>query len=212
MVCLKAKHMDTAEREKRRIGDLEDKLKQRDRTILELRQEAEEAQALISELRDQVQDVHDLLEQWREAFDMELGDNGLWNFMGWVKARDAEREAYAEILRDWNKFVPEYNAAVRARSLGRPLAASEVQQREVLKLRKAGKSLRAIVTLTGLGIRTVRTILGKADGTDRTSKRTNELRKLELNRASMATYRARKRTRMRCQSASMPCSRAAQSW
>jgi hypothetical protein len=187
--------MDTAEGQERRIGELEDKLKQRERTILELRQEAEQAQALISELRDQVQDVHDLLDSWREAFDMELGENGLWNFMGWVNARDAEREAYAEILRDWNKFVPEYNAAVRARTIGRPLAASETQRRCVLALRKAGKSLRAIVRDTGLGIRSVRTIISKVDGTDRATKRTNELRKRELNRAAMASYRARKRTR-----------------
>jgi hypothetical protein len=41
----------------------------------------------------------------------------------------------------------------------------------------------------------VRTVVGKAEGTDRTTKRTNELRKLELNRANMAAYRARKRTR-----------------
>ena len=41
----------------------------------------------------------------------------------------------------------------------------------------------------------MRTIIGKADGTDRTTRRTNELRRLELNRAAMAAYRARKRTR-----------------
>jgi hypothetical protein len=55
--------------------------------------------------------------------------------------------------------------------------------------------LRAIVADTGLGLSTVRTVVGKAEGTDRTTKRTNELRKLELNRANMAAYRARKRTR-----------------
>jgi len=33
------------------------------------------------------------------------------------------------------------------------------------------------------------------EGTDRTTKRTNEIRRLELNRNRMAAYRARKRTR-----------------
>jgi hypothetical protein len=47
----------------------------------------------------------------------------------------------------------------------------------------------AIVADTGLG--TVRTVVGKAEGTDRATKRTNELRKLESNRANMAAYRAR---------------------
>jgi transposase len=62
-------------------------------------------------------------------------------------------------------------------------------------MRKEGKSLRAIAAKTSLSPRTVRTVVGKAEGTDRTTKRTNELRKLELNRANMAAYRARKRTR-----------------
>jgi hypothetical protein len=100
-----------------------------------------------------------------------------------------------ELLRDWNKFVPRFNAAVRAQAIGRPLAASDAQQRQVLALRKAGASLRAIAIATGLGVTTVRTIVGKAEGTNRTVKRINELRRLELNRAAMATYRARKRTR-----------------
>jgi hypothetical protein len=126
---------------------------------------------------------------------MELGDDGLWDMPRWVAARDAEREAYVALLREWNRFVREYNAVVRARTFGRPLAASEVQQRQVLALRKAGTSLRKIVNITGLGLRTVRTIIGKADDTDRTTKRTNEVRRLELNRATMAAYRARKRTR-----------------
>ena len=55
--------MDTA----RRIGELEDTLKQRDRTILELRQEAEEAEVLIAELREQVEDVHDMAVLWPRA-------------------------------------------------------------------------------------------------------------------------------------------------
>jgi len=45
-----------------------------------------------------------------------------------------------------------------------------------------------------LSLSTVRTIVGKADGTDRTSKR-QEMRRLELNRHDVAAYRARRRTR-----------------
>jgi hypothetical protein len=65
--------------------------------------------------------------------------------------------------------------------LGRPLLASEAQQRDVRKLHKSGKSLRTIVTATGLSFRTVRTIVGRVEGTDRTTRRTNELRRLKLN-------------------------------
>ena len=39
----------------------------------------------------------------------------------------------------WNRFVPDYNAIVAPRNVGRPLAASEAQVATVLKLHKAGK-------------------------------------------------------------------------
>jgi rubrerythrin len=70
--------MDTVEGEKRHIGELEDMLKQRDRTILELRQEAEKDQALIAEMREHVQDADDVIEAWKEAFDMRPTDKGGW--------------------------------------------------------------------------------------------------------------------------------------
>jgi hypothetical protein len=62
----------------------------------------------------------------------------------------------------WNKLVPEYNAVVAPRDIGRPVAASDAQQTEVMVLHKAGKSLRWIAGATGLGLRTVRTIVDKA--------------------------------------------------
>jgi hypothetical protein len=183
--------MDTA----RRIGELENILKQRDRTILELRQEAEEAQQLIAELREHVQDADDVVESWCEAFGLEMADDGRWHWKSWIDAYDGLHEAYVSLARRWNALIPRYNAVVRAQAIGRPLAASEAQQHQVLALRKGGASLREIVNTTGLSLRTVRTIIGKADGTDRTTRRANGLRRLELNRAAMATYRARKRTR-----------------
>src|SRR5262249_325743 len=54
---------------------------------------------------------------------------------------------------------------------GRPLAATDAQQTQILKLHKAGKSLRAIAAETNLGVRTVDTVVGKAKGTDRTSRK-----------------------------------------
>jgi hypothetical protein len=187
--------MGTLEGDKQRIGLLEDELRHRDARIRDLRQEVEEAQMLISELREQAQDHYDLIEAWKEAFDMQLSSDGYYHWPNIYERFNELVDKYNALVRQWNKSVSAYNAAVAPRYLGRPLAASESQRRQVLALRKAGKSLRGIVKDTGLGIRTIRTILGKPDGTDRTSKRTNELRKLELNRAAMATYRARKRTR-----------------
>jgi hypothetical protein len=55
--------------------------------------------------------------------------------------------------------------------------------------------LRDIAAQTGLGLRTIRTIIGRQNGSDRTSKRTNALRKRELDRQRMISWRARKRSR-----------------
>ena len=102
---------------------------------------------------------------------------------------------YDAFVRGWNKFVPRYNAVVNPRAPGRPLAASDKQCAEVLRLRKDCLSLRAIAKHTNLGLQTVRNIVGKRDGTDRTAKRDAKLRKRELNRANMAAWRPCKRTR-----------------
>ncbi len=77
----------------------------------------------------------------------------------------------------------------------RPLQASQAQIKEVHKLRKAGASLRAIAAQTGLGLRTVRTIVDTDAGTGRTANRTNLLRKREFDRLRAAEYRSRKRVR-----------------
>jgi DNA-binding NarL/FixJ family response regulator len=79
------------------------------------------------------------------------------------------------LLKRHAKFVDLFNAKVAP--LARPLAASEVQQSKVLALHQDGKSLRWIAEATGLGLRTVRTITGKADGTDRTTAKREKLRR-----------------------------------
>jgi hypothetical protein len=96
-------------------------------------------------------------------------------------------------VKRWNKFVSEYNKEVLARDIGRPLAASEAQRADVLKRRKAGESVRAISAATSLGLRTVRTIIDKHQGTDRASKRANELRRVEFKTQRAVAFRARKR-------------------
>jgi hypothetical protein len=161
---------------------------------LELKREIDEAQTLIAEMREQVQDCNDVIDRWVEAFEMTF-DNGTYSYAPWTAEMESYGDKHNALVAKWNRFVPKYNATVAPKGIGRPLACSEAQQRRVLALRRAGKSLRAIVADTGLGLGTVRTIVGKAEATDRTTKGTNELRKLEFNRANMAAYRARRRTR-----------------
>ncbi len=190
-------HMTSMKELKARVEELEVDLRHRDDQIKELRQEHSQAVDLVDEMREQVEAGNDLIESWIEAFDMELQEDGLWAFDSLKILDNYEKlnEAHNKLIRQWNKFVGEYNGAVAPRDLGRPLQASEAQVKEVRKLRKAKASLRAIAEKTGLGLQTVRTIVGKDAGTDRTGKRANLLRKREIDRLRAAEYRAQKRAR-----------------
>ncbi len=180
-----------------RIEDLEVDLRQRDDQIKELREEVSQARDLVGEMREHVEDARALIESWKESFHMKLADNDMWVFDEsevWEYYADLS-EQHEKLVREWNKFTAEYNAVVAPREVGRPLEASEAQVKEALKLRKTGISQRSIAAQTGLGPQTVRTILGKDRGTDRTSKRTNLLRKREFDRLRAAEFRVRKKGR-----------------
>jgi hypothetical protein len=102
--------------------------------------------------------------------------------------------AHAALVRKWNAAVDDFNSAVRQpRNVGRPLAASDAQCATVLKLRKTGTSLRDIAAETSLGLWTVRTIIDKRAGTDRTSRKYFE--RITPDRKEVAAWQARKRTR-----------------
>ena len=75
---------------------------------------------------------------------------------------------YKELVKDWNAAVGDLNAKVAPRPVGHPLAASEAQVTEVMKLRKRGASLRDIAEETSLSLSTVRTIIGNENRTTRT--------------------------------------------
>jgi hypothetical protein len=176
------------------IAELQDELKARDRRIEELRGEIDELRDLNKRMEEQVEDASRLVEQWVEAFEMEQSDDGAWKAGAFMDGTIKLREEYDALLREWNRFVPQYNAVVapRQRNVGRPLLASEAQQEDVLKRRKAGQSLRAIAEETRLGLRTVITITGKDDGTDRTSLK--YLKRIAPDRAAAIRDKSRART------------------
>jgi hypothetical protein len=182
-----------------RIRQLEDNLKAAERRAEEAKRERDDAQNLVSRMEEQVKDSQTLIERWVEAFDMRLGDNGQWQHTSphLVDRWNDLVEKYNDRLKKWNKFVPEYNAIVAPvrRGVGRPLAATESQCKLVLKLAKAGKSIRTIMDETSLGMQTVRTILDREDWTDRASQ--HRLEKLDYKpvRNQLMAARARKRTR-----------------
>jgi hypothetical protein len=177
-----------------RLYQLEDDLKAAEKRIAEMKVERDEALGLVERQREHVEDVHAMIDRWIEAFAMTLGEDGSWHWKdGAMEWYDEMAEKYHALAKRWNKLIPKYNAIVASREIGRPLLASEAQCTAVLKLRKAGSSLQDIVDDTSLSLRTVRTIIGRADRTDRTSLK--RLQKVDPDRATLISSRARKRTR-----------------
>jgi hypothetical protein len=140
-------------------------------------------------------------EQWIDVFEMQQNERGHWLFDPaqselWEN-HAALLQQHQQLIRQWNRFVAEYNARISPRERGRPIAASAAEQAAVMKRRKAGESLRTIAAATSLSLRTVLTIVDKAEGRGRTSKRTNEVRRKEFDRLRAASFRARKVARDR---------------
>jgi len=191
--------MNTTEEPEARVADLEAEKRQRDEKIKELREELRQALNTVDEMREHLEDGGALIDSWIEVFDMQQDDGGSWLF---DKSQSALWERHKQLLdehekliKDWNRFVPDYNRTVAPRQLGRPLAASDAQVKDVNRRKKAGESLRKIAMATGLTLRTVRTIVERERGEDRASKRTNDIRKREYNRLRAASFRARKKAR-----------------
>lgn len=180
-----------------RIAELEHAVQHRESQLKEAREDRDNALELVGQMREQLEQSNDLIENWIEVFELQQDSAGVWIFdpnqAALWEAHDRLQEEHRLLIRDWNRFVRRYNATITPRDVGRPVAASEAQVREVRKLHKGGASLRKIASAMGLGVRTVRTIVEKARGTDRTSRRATELRKREYNRLRGAAWRARKR-------------------
>ena len=179
----------------RDAGWLVDELRQRDRQVAELRDERDAASQLVGQMRERLEDNHALIESWIEAFELQIGDDGLYHWPSKSIRQEHDRliDDYNALLRDWNKHVASFNAVVAPKEVGRPLAASDAQCVEVRKLHKRGASLREIADDTSLTLRTVRTILGRDTRTDRTSVK--RLTRIDPDRAAMNSHKARRRTR-----------------
>ncbi len=178
----------------------EDELKERDRRIANLKDELDEARDLVQRQDEQIQQIEALLENWREGFNMSLGDDGLRHFNQFVQDANDDHDRYVALVRKWNQHVALFNDTVRRRNVGRPLAASEAQIKTVRQLRRRGVSLRDITEETSLGLRTVRTIINKQDSTDRT--RIKHLERIDPERARERIWQGRRRCVNRYRAAS----------
>jgi hypothetical protein len=177
-----------------RIATLEDTLKERDRRINELKAYVTKLEDVTTRAAECMQDCESMIDTWIQAFDMVQDEEGRWRWNGDFIDGHEWFEKHRELLKEWNRFVPEYNVAVRLRNVGRPLAASDAQIEQVLRLHKSGVSLRGIVEETSLGLRTVRTIIDRPDWRDRASRKRLERIKPDVaaERVWLAKRRARK--------------------
>ena len=132
------------------------------------------------------------MESWRLTLGMEWTDDG-WTWQPFWDEHWKLVDDWNNLVKRWNRVVPIINASVQ--DIGRPLAASDTQIATVLKLHKQGKSLRWIVDATSLSLRTVRTIIGRHHGTDRTTKaRKQKVARIEFDKHQRAHWKSQKRT------------------
>lgn len=191
----------TTTAETKRIHELEDALKDAEKRIAELKLERDEALDLVERQNQHVEDADAVIESWIEVDRLELDDNGLYSMALTAAFELDELQAkHRDLLHRWNRFVGEYNALVKGgRDPGRPLGATEAQVKRVLQLRAEGTPYRLIVDeVKPLSLQTVRTIIGRQNRTDRTTRKRMKrlgLTKEEIDRSTIPGEKARKRAR-----------------
>src|SRR5262245_54120750 len=174
-MCRKYSYMDTMKK-----GELEDELKRAKERIAELRDEVDDQRATIRELDTHLKEGDEYLENFITTFGMQLHQRDdrtsywTWTDSGYATDLDELDDKHRKLIRKYNDLCDDFNRRFVPLNIGRPLAAGKGQKEAVLKLRADGSSLREIAQETGLGVRTVRTIVDQKNGTDRTTRKHRE--------------------------------------
>ena len=142
----------------------------RDERINELRDEVDGGRELVRKMEEHVQERDEYLENFITAFGLTLNADGKWTNGEFLAQHLRLCDGYDDLVDRYSKLIRDYNRyAVAPQPVGRPIAASAAQQAQILKHHKAGKSARWIAEEMTLSRRTVTTIIGKLDGSDRTT-------------------------------------------
>ena len=159
-----------AVKDKQRIVDLERDLRLKDERISELRDEIDQSRELMQQMEEHVQERDEYLEMFISTFGLTLNDDGEWRNGEFIQGHNELVDKFNNLINRYNRLVRDYNQyAMPPQPVGRPIAASGAQQAQVLRLRKRGMSLRGIAGEMSLGLPTVRTIIDKLNGSDRTT-------------------------------------------
>jgi hypothetical protein len=165
---MKTSRIETLEEAQQRITDLEREGKLKDERIAELKDEVDVMREQLRAMEEHIQERDEYLEHFIETFGLVLNEDGKWTNSEALRQEREVAERNIELIRDYNKLVRSYNRhTADMRPVGRPLAASEDQQAQILRHHKAGRSSRWIAEEMSLSRRTVTTVINKADGTDR---------------------------------------------
>ena len=170
---------------KLRIDELEEELRQSKNQVKHYKDEIAGLTDYLVKAKDWIEETNDHHQQWMDVLQMVQDDDGMWSMS--LPYADLI-EDYDKLLTTWNNLARRWNREVAPQPVGRPLAASDDQVKQVNKLRKKGRSIRGIALDTGLSLSTVRTIINKEPEAARKQK---AKRKQELNRLRAAEYRAR---------------------
>jgi hypothetical protein len=154
---------------KLRIADLERELKLKDERIRELKDEIDEGRELVRRMDEHAKEHEEYLEHFITTFGLVMADDGKWSNGEQLKEWRALLDTYDDLRLRYNKLVGRFNRNIAVvNPVGRPVAASEAQQAQIIKYHKTGKSARWIAEEMTLSRRTVTTVIGKLDGSDRT--------------------------------------------
>jgi hypothetical protein len=105
-----------------------------------------------------------------ETFRLVRNADNCWESGKFIRDYNALVDRFNDLLVRHNKLVGRFNRNIATvQSVGRPPATSEAQQATILKHHRAGKSSRWIADEMNLSRGAVRTVIEKANGTDRTT-------------------------------------------
>src|SRR6516162_2805026 len=150
-----------------RIADLERELRFRDARINELKVEIDEQRELVRSMETHIQERDEYLEYFITTFDLVRGEDGKWHNGEFITKHNSLVDRHHELIADYNKLVGIINRHIAmVNPVGRPIAASEDEQQDVVRHHRQGKSARWIAEDMELSRRTVTTIINKLDGTD----------------------------------------------
>ena len=129
-----------------------------------------EEHELVHSLEEHLKERDEGLKAFITTFGLVLNDDGMWSNGEFITEYNALVNKHNDLISRFNKLVRAFNANIAiVDPVGRPVAASGAQQADILKHHKGGKSSRWIAEEMSLSRRTVTTVIGKHDGSDRTT-------------------------------------------